>query len=167
MPNDCRFGGFYYITECAKNIIYTDTHTIVLSSTSNGSIINIPLVMYQHFDKMHVCIKNCRFGRINPLKGQTLADGAVPVSVELALGKNVLIVYMPWEGYNSDPLLPLIFLLLHKLSYNVLLKLFKREGVKCKQSSYLCAFTRPLKRLVFKNLDPIKRRKIKKINTMF
>ena len=33
---------------------------------------------------------------------QILADGAATVGGELALGKNVLVAYMPWEGYNSE-----------------------------------------------------------------
>nr|YP_009561600.1 RNA polymerase betasubunit [Commiphora gileadensis]QAT19689.1 RNA polymerase betasubunit [Commiphora gileadensis] len=35
-------------------------------------------------------------------KGQVLADGAATVGGELALGKNVLVAYMPWEGYNFE-----------------------------------------------------------------
>ncbi|KAK8973232.1 hypothetical protein V6N11_013218 [Hibiscus sabdariffa] len=35
-------------------------------------------------------------------KGQILADGAATVGGELALGKNVLVAYMPWEGYNFE-----------------------------------------------------------------
>ncbi|PHU04664.1 DNA-directed RNA polymerase subunit beta [Capsicum chinense] len=35
-------------------------------------------------------------------KVQILVDGAATVGGELALGKNVLVAYMPWEGYNSE-----------------------------------------------------------------
>nr|YP_010882402.1 RNA polymerase beta subunit [Lonicera elisae]WID87656.1 RNA polymerase beta subunit [Lonicera elisae] len=35
-------------------------------------------------------------------KGQILGYGAATVGGELALGKNVLVAYMPWEGYNSE-----------------------------------------------------------------
>ncbi|KAJ8436485.1 hypothetical protein Cgig2_000470 [Carnegiea gigantea] len=35
-------------------------------------------------------------------KRQILADGAATVGGELALGKNVLVAYMPWEGYNFE-----------------------------------------------------------------
>nr|WQA10908.1 RNA polymerase beta subunit [Streptosarcina sp. YL-2023a] len=35
-------------------------------------------------------------------KGDLLADGTASVSGELALGKNVLVAYMPWEGYNFE-----------------------------------------------------------------
>ncbi|XLS74695.1 hypothetical protein HN51_031560, partial [Arachis hypogaea] len=30
------------------------------------------------------------------------ADGAATICGKLALGKNILVVYMPWEGYNSE-----------------------------------------------------------------
>ncbi len=35
-------------------------------------------------------------------KGDLLADGAASVKGELALGKNIRIAYMPWEGYNFE-----------------------------------------------------------------
>nr|QOC72082.1 RNA polymerase beta subunit [Allium oschaninii]WOK80958.1 RNA polymerase beta subunit [Allium oschaninii] len=93
--------GVSVIAEREGKIIYTDTHKIILSS--NGDTISIPLVMYQRSNKntcMHQkpqvqqgkCIK----------KGQILADGAATVGGELALGKNVLVAYMPWEGYNFE-----------------------------------------------------------------
>ncbi|MBA0562614.1 hypothetical protein Golob_007646 [Gossypium lobatum] len=35
-------------------------------------------------------------------KGQILADGAATIGGELALVKNILVAYMPWEGYNFE-----------------------------------------------------------------
>nr|QKQ14647.1 beta subunit of RNA polymerase [Zygnema circumcarinatum] len=35
-------------------------------------------------------------------KGQLIADGSATLGGELALGKNVLVAYMPWEGYNFE-----------------------------------------------------------------
>nr|YP_009106417.1 beta subunit of RNA polymerase [Geminella minor]AIT95281.1 beta subunit of RNA polymerase [Geminella minor] len=35
-------------------------------------------------------------------KGDILADGIASIGGELALGKNILIAYMPWEGYNFE-----------------------------------------------------------------
>ena len=35
-------------------------------------------------------------------KGDVLADGAATDQGELALGRNVLVAYMPWEGYNYE-----------------------------------------------------------------
>jgi DNA-directed RNA polymerase subunit beta len=34
--------------------------------------------------------------------GQVIADGASSVKGEMALGKNVLVAFMPWEGYNYE-----------------------------------------------------------------
>ncbi|KAH0660583.1 hypothetical protein KY289_029331 [Solanum tuberosum] len=93
--------GALAIAECEGRIVYTNTDKIVLAG--NGDILSIPLVIYQRSNKstcMHQklwvprgkCIKN----------GQILADGAATVGGKLALGKNVLVAYMPWEGYNSE-----------------------------------------------------------------
>ncbi|MCD9641861.1 hypothetical protein HAX54_028341, partial [Datura stramonium] len=41
-------------------------------------------------------------------KGQILADGDATVGGELALGKNVLVAYMSWEGYNSEDVVLII-----------------------------------------------------------
>ncbi|MFH1550479.1 MAG: DNA-directed RNA polymerase subunit beta [Planctomycetota bacterium] len=35
-------------------------------------------------------------------KGQVLADGAATKDGELALGRNVLVAFMPWDGYNFE-----------------------------------------------------------------
>jgi DNA-directed RNA polymerase beta subunit len=35
-------------------------------------------------------------------KNHVLADGASTYRGELALGKNALVAYMPWEGYNFE-----------------------------------------------------------------
>ncbi len=35
-------------------------------------------------------------------KGQPIADGAATQGAELALGKNILVAYMPWCGYNFE-----------------------------------------------------------------
>ena len=34
--------------------------------------------------------------------GQVLADGPATDKGELALGHNVIVAYMPWEGYNYE-----------------------------------------------------------------
>nr|AZL88026.1 RNA polymerase subunit beta [Harveyella mirabilis] len=36
------------------------------------------------------------------IKGQVIADGASTDSGEIALGQNILVAYMPWEGYNYE-----------------------------------------------------------------
>lgn len=82
-------------------IISTETDKILLSG--NGDTRSIPLVMYRRSNK-NTCMHQkpqVRPGKCIK-KGQSLADGAATVGGELALGKNVLVAYMPWEGYNFE-----------------------------------------------------------------
>ncbi|KAJ0829130.1 DNA-directed RNA polymerase subunit beta [Helianthus annuus] len=93
--------GALAIAEHEGNIFYTDTDKILLSD--NGDTLRIPLVMYQHSNK-NTCMPQkpqVRRGKCIK-KGQILAYGAATVGGELALGKNVLVAYMPWEGYNFE-----------------------------------------------------------------
>nr|UUA69144.1 RNA polymerase beta subunit [Parnassia gansuensis] len=93
--------GVSAIAEHEGRIIYTDTDKIFL--LGNGDILSIPLVMYQRSNKntyMHQ--KGCVPRGKCIKKGQIVADGAATVGGELALGKNILVAYMPWEGYNSE-----------------------------------------------------------------
>ena len=48
------------------------------------------------------------------LLGQAIADGASTDSGEIALGKNILVAYMPWEGYNYED----AFLISERLVYD-------------------------------------------------
>src|SRR5262249_41141752 len=93
--------GVTAIAEHEGKIISTDIDKIILSG--NGGTLRIPLVRYQRSNKntwMHQKAQVQRGKYIK--KGQVLADGAATVGGELALGKNVLVAYMPWEGYNFE-----------------------------------------------------------------
>ncbi|KAL8217718.1 hypothetical protein R6Q57_021091 [Mikania cordata] len=93
--------GALTIAEHEGKIFYTDTNKILLSG--NGDTLRIPLVMYQRSNK-NTCMHQkpqVRRGKCIK-KGQILAYGAATVGGELALGKNVLVAYMPWEGYNFE-----------------------------------------------------------------
>lgn len=65
--------------------------------------VNYSLLPYQHSNQ-NTCIHE------TPLvseeewvqKGDLLADGSASVAGELALGKSILVAYMPWEGYNFE-----------------------------------------------------------------
>nr|YP_009297738.1 RNA polymerase beta subunit [Kumanoa americana]AOM67472.1 RNA polymerase beta subunit [Kumanoa americana] len=46
--------------------------------------------------------------------GQTIADGASTDCGEIALGKNIFVAYMPWEGYNYED----AFLISERLVYD-------------------------------------------------
>jgi DNA-directed RNA polymerase subunit beta len=49
-----------------------------------------------------------------------LADGAATVGGELALGKNILVAYMPWEGYNFKDAVLIRERLVYEDVYNLL-----------------------------------------------
>nr|AKZ30113.1 RNA polymerase beta subunit [Goodenia rosea] len=93
--------GALAIAEYEGKIIYTKTDKILLSS--NRDSLRIPLVLYQRSNKKTYMHQKPQVGRGKCIKkGQILASGAATVGGELALGKNVLVAYMPWEGYNFE-----------------------------------------------------------------
>nr|YP_010544621.1 RNA polymerase beta subunit [Littorella uniflora]QWL15607.1 RNA polymerase beta subunit [Littorella uniflora]UEX91636.1 RNA polymerase beta subunit [Littorella uniflora]UYG22604.1 RNA polymerase beta subunit [Littorella uniflora] len=93
--------GALAIADRGGKIISIDNDKILFSG--NGDTLRIPLVMYQRSNKNTCMHQKPRVQRGKWIKkGQILADGAATVGGELALGKNVLVVYMPWEGYNFE-----------------------------------------------------------------
>nr|YP_010163293.1 RNA polymerase beta subunit [Kotschya aeschynomenoides]QRI61085.1 RNA polymerase beta subunit [Kotschya aeschynomenoides] len=89
------------VAEHGGKIISTDTDKIIL--LGNGDTLSIPLVIYQGSNKNTWMHEKPQVQRGKCIKrGQILADGAATICGELALGKNILVVYMPWEGYNSE-----------------------------------------------------------------
>nr|YP_010154065.1 RNA polymerase beta subunit [Corydalis davidii]QQW51898.1 RNA polymerase beta subunit [Corydalis davidii] len=93
--------GVSAIAEHEGKILYTDTDKIIFSS--HGDTRNIPLLMYQRSNKNTCMHQKSQVQRGNCIKkGQILADGVATVGGELALGKNILVAYMPWEGYNFE-----------------------------------------------------------------
>nr|YP_010850206.1 RNA polymerase beta subunit [Lobelia zeylanica]WGH11671.1 RNA polymerase beta subunit [Lobelia zeylanica] len=93
--------GALAIAEYEGKIMSTDPDKILLSG--NGDTLSIPLVMYQRSNKNTYMHQKSQVQRGNCIKkGQILADSAATVGGELALGKNVLVAYMPWEGYNFE-----------------------------------------------------------------
>nr|QWL17202.1 RNA polymerase beta subunit [Plantago lagopus]UVF30937.1 RNA polymerase beta subunit [Plantago lagopus] len=93
--------GALAIAERGGKIISINNDKILFSG--NGDTLRIPLVMYQRSNKNTCIHQKPRVEQGKWIKkGQILADGAATVGGELALGKNVLVVYMPWEGYNFE-----------------------------------------------------------------
>nr|QCI05650.1 RNA polymerase b-subunit [Cryptopleura ramosa] len=66
------------------------------------------------------------------IRGQIIADGASTDSGEIALGRNILVAYMPWEGYNYED----AFLISESLVYNDLYTSIhiERYEVECRQT---------------------------------
>nr|YP_010716741.1 RNA polymerase beta subunit [Zingiber neotruncatum]WDQ40637.1 RNA polymerase beta subunit [Zingiber neotruncatum] len=94
--------GVSAIAEHEGKIIYTDPHKIIFASNGDTTI-SIPLVICQRSNKNTCMHQKPQVSRGKCIKkGQILANGAATVGGELTLGKNVLVAYMPWEGYNFE-----------------------------------------------------------------
>nr|YP_009393924.1 RNA polymerase b-subunit [Polysiphonia sertularioides]ARW62486.1 RNA polymerase b-subunit [Polysiphonia sertularioides] len=66
------------------------------------------------------------------LRGQVIADGASTESGEISLGQNILVAYMPWEGYNYED----AFLISERLIYDDLYTSIhiERYEIECRQT---------------------------------
>nr|YP_009300540.1 RNA polymerase beta subunit [Campylaephora sungminbooi]AKU47459.1 RNA polymerase beta subunit [Campylaephora sungminbooi]ALN11906.1 RNA polymerase beta subunit [Campylaephora sungminbooi] len=64
--------------------------------------------------------------------GQTIADGASTDGGEIALGRNIIVGYMPWEGYNYED----AFLISERLVYDDLYTSIhiERYEIECRQT---------------------------------
>ena len=69
----------------------------------HGITVRYILSKYQRSNQ-DTCINQQPLVSVNEkvLTGQVLADGASTQGGELAVGQNILIAYMPWEGYNYE-----------------------------------------------------------------
>jgi DNA-directed RNA polymerase subunit beta len=69
----------------------------------NNTIFNYILTKYQRSNQ-DTCINQRPLVSIHEKVkvGQILADGAATQGGELSVGQNILIAYMPWEGYNYE-----------------------------------------------------------------
>jgi DNA-directed RNA polymerase subunit beta len=63
----------------------------------------ISLVKYQRSNQ-NTCVNQKPFVRVGRRveKGQVIADGPATEAGELALGRNVLVAFLPWGGYNFE-----------------------------------------------------------------
>nr|YP_010930371.1 RNA polymerase beta subunit [Ochrosphaera neapolitana]WKK50099.1 RNA polymerase beta subunit [Ochrosphaera neapolitana] len=68
-----------------------------------GNMLTYPLTKYQRSNQ-DTCINQKPLVSTNEkiAKGQIIADGTSTEGGELAVGQNILIAYMPWEGYNYE-----------------------------------------------------------------
>lgn len=71
--------------------------------TQNSQLIEYPLQKYQRSNQ-DTCLNQrpLVFVGEEVVPGQVLADGSATEGGEIALGQNILVAYMPWEGYNYE-----------------------------------------------------------------
>ena len=68
-----------------------------------GNEIEYPVSKYQRSNQ-DTCLNQRPLVKVGEqvVAGQVLADGSSTEGGELALGQNILVAYMPWEGYNYE-----------------------------------------------------------------
>lgn len=84
-------------------VIRTDKIPNDLAITSEENRVRIPLTKYSRTNQ-DTCMNQRPYVRKGDrvTKGSLLADGPATQSGELALGRNILVAFMPWRGYNFE-----------------------------------------------------------------
>ncbi|MBF0274115.1 MAG: DNA-directed RNA polymerase subunit beta [Nitrospinae bacterium] len=100
--------GSVVLAEADGTVVYADAKNIIVRGDANKNS-NSPNI---HFHKLHKFQRSNQNTCINykpsvmagdtVKKGQVIADGPNIENGELALGKNVLVAFMPWNGYNFE-----------------------------------------------------------------
>ncbi len=97
-----RDSGMVPITKVNGTISYVDANEIVVKDEDGNEHFHY-LQKYQRSNQ-DTCLNQRPIVKIGDrvISGQVLADGSACEGGEIALGQNVLIAYMPWEGYNYE-----------------------------------------------------------------
>jgi DNA-directed RNA polymerase subunit beta len=97
-----RDSGMVIVSRTDGEVTYVSADKVVVRDP-NGREIEYPVQKYQRSNQ-DTCLNQrpIVFQGDRVRAGQVLADGSATESGELALGQNVLIAYMPWEGYNYE-----------------------------------------------------------------
>ena len=97
-----RDSGMVIISRTDGEIVYLDADLIKVRDPE-GNVHEYELQKYQRSNQ-DTCLNQrpIVFPGEQVQSGQVLADGSATEGGELALGQNVLVAYMPWEGYNYE-----------------------------------------------------------------
>ncbi len=97
-----RDSGMVIISRTDGEVVYVSA-TEIRVKDDEGKIHSYALQKYQRSNQ-DTCLNQRPIVFVGDRvgKGQVMADGSATEGGELALGQNVLVVYMPWEGYNYE-----------------------------------------------------------------
>ncbi len=98
-----RDSGMVVVSPCDGEIAFVDARRIRVRSKDTGEEFEYILQKYQRSNQ-DTCLNQRPIVNLGDkvLLGQILADGSATEKGELALGQNILVTYMPWEGYNYE-----------------------------------------------------------------
>jgi len=106
-----RDSGAVVLTRNSGNVVYVDAQRIVIRKAPDGkhsptSESHVDIYYLKKFQKSNqsTCINQKPIVRVGESinKGDVIADGFCTDKGELALGRNVRVCFMPWEGYNFE-----------------------------------------------------------------
>jgi DNA-directed RNA polymerase subunit beta len=108
-----RDSGMVPITRVNGTVTFVDATAIVIRDAQGTEHVH-HLQKYQRSNQ-DTCLNQRPIVRQGDpvIAGQVLADGSACEGGEIALGQNVLIAYMPWEGYNYEDAILLSDRLVH------------------------------------------------------
>ncbi|MCB4394189.1 DNA-directed RNA polymerase subunit beta [Synechococcus sp. HB1133] len=97
-----RDSGMVPISRVNGTVTYVDANAIVVQDEDGNEHTHF-LQKYQRSNQ-DTCLNQRPIVRCGDpvIVGQVMADGSACEGGEIALGQNVLIAYMPWEGYNYE-----------------------------------------------------------------
>nr|YP_536933.1 RNA polymerase beta subunit [Neopyropia yezoensis]Q1XDN5.1 RecName: Full=DNA-directed RNA polymerase subunit beta; AltName: Full=PEP; AltName: Full=Plastid-encoded RNA polymerase subunit beta; Short=RNA polymerase subunit beta [Neopyropia yezoensis]AGH27577.1 RNA polymerase beta subunit [Neopyropia yezoensis]QFZ66913.1 RNA polymerase beta subunit [Neopyropia yezoensis]ULU28899.1 RNA polymerase beta subunit [Neopyropia yezoensis]BAE92376.1 DNA-directed RNA polymerase beta chain [Neopyropia y len=127
-----RDSGMVVISRTSGHVNYVSANKIGIQDNS-GRTVHYRLKKYYRSNQ-DTCINQRPIVWVGEkiVVGQTLADGASTDGGEIALGRNILVAYMPWEGYNYED----AFLISERLVYDDLYTSIHIEKyeVECRQT---------------------------------
>ncbi len=95
--------GTVVLAENAGTVVRVSADEVVVQRDADGELDTYPLIKFLRSNQ-GTCINQKPIVDKNEkvVQGQVIADGASTSEGEIALGKNVLIGFMTWEGYNYE-----------------------------------------------------------------
>ena len=103
-----RDSGMVVVSRTHGIVTYVDAKIVKVrvideNDPLNGQILEYELQKYQRSNQ-DTCLNQrpLVYEGEDVVPGQVLADGSATEGGEIALGQNVLVSYMPWEGYNYE-----------------------------------------------------------------
>ena len=98
-----RDSGMVIISRTEGDVTYVDATEIRVRPKPNTPEIKYKISKYQRSNQ-DTCLNQKPLVRVGErvVAGQVLADGSSTEGGELALGQNIVVAYMPWEGYNYE-----------------------------------------------------------------
>ncbi len=99
-----RDSGWLVIAKRAGIVESVDATRIVVRVTEEGGGVDIYNLMKFHKSNQGTCMNQKPIVKVGQIveRGTILADGPSMDNGELALGRNVLVAFMPWGGYNFE-----------------------------------------------------------------